>query len=251
MTIEKLQEINQPKWIIENSSFNYLGITLEECRRMSFEDICKGLTKIDVPKKDKYWELYLPKGTEFHLIGRVDTTAQIGEGSVKKKRYYKDFTERNFIGFTEVWNKNVSHYKGDIFFLYDIMQKDIAHVFPCDSDTQKYVKKLEELSELPSMCLSLKELERLSYEMKTYCQITCRTKRNNVMIKPYAIMTLDKPTSRERQIAKAFEIGAVIVKPDDDAINYVGDLLSEGKLYDVSHYFKEKWGFDLEWLGYY
>lgn len=248
MTTEKLQEINQPEWIIKNSSFNFLGITLEECRRKSFEDIYRGLTKIDVPK-DKYWELYLKKGIDFHLIGRVDT-AQAGEGGIKKKRYYRDFTERDFVGFTEVWNKNVSHYKGNIFFLYDIIPEDIAHVFPCDSNTQKYAEKVEELSQLPSMCFTLKELERLSYEMKTYCQITCRTKRDKMIIKPYAIMTFDNPTSRENQIAKAFEIGVVIVEPDDDAINYVGDLLSEGQLYDVSNYFEEKWGFDLKWLGY-
>lgn len=247
MTTEKLREINQPKWIIKNSSFNHLGVTLEECRKMSFEDICGGLTKIDVPK-DKYWELYLPKGTEFHLIGRVDTS-QMGE-SIKKKRYYEDFTKRNFIGFTEVWNKNISHYEGNVFFLYDIMPVDIVHVFPCDSHTEKYAEKIEELSQLPSMCLSLNELERLSYEMKTYCQITCRTRRKNEIIKPYAIMTVNEPTAREKQIAKTFEIGVVIVNPDSDAINYVGDLLSEGKLYDVSFYFKEKWDFDLEWLHY-
>lgn len=248
MTIEKLQEINQPKWIITNSSFGHLVSTLEECRRMSFEDIYKGLTKIDVPK-EKYWELYLPKGAEFHLIGRVDTS-QIDGGTIKKKKYYNDFIERNYIGFTEVWNKNISHYKGNIFFLYDIMPADIVHVFPCDSDTQKYAQKIEELSQLPSMCFSLNELERLSYEMKTYCQITCKTKRDNSIIKPYAIMAFDEPTTRQKQIAKAFEIGVVIVNPDDDAINYVGDLLSEGKLYDVSCYFEEKWGFDLKWMHY-
>ncbi|MCI8833723.1 MAG: hypothetical protein HFJ19_06015 [Clostridia bacterium] len=244
----KLHEINQPKWIIENSSFNHSGITLEECRRMSYEDIANGLTKLDIPKT-KYWEVNLPKGKEFHLIGRVDT-AQWGEDFIKKKKYYKDFTERNFIGFTEVWNKNVSHYKGNIFFLYDIIAEDIVHVFPCDSDTRKYAEKIEELSNLPSMCLSLNELERLSYEMETYCQITCRTKRNNEIIKPYAIMSLNEPNTKERQIAKAFEIGIVIVNPDDDAINYVGDLLSEGKLCDVSYYFKEKWDFGLKWLHY-
>ena len=63
-------------------------------------------------------------------------------------------------------------------------------------------------------------------------------------------MAFNEPTTREKQIAKAFEIGVVIVTPDDDAINYVGDLLSEGKLYDVSYYFEEKWGFDLKWMYY-
>lgn len=250
MTIERLQEINQSKWIFENSSFSYLDISLEECRRMSYEDICRGITKIDVPKEKGYWELYLPKGTEFHFIGRVDT-AQTGKGSIKRKIYYKYFMERNFVGFTEVWNKNVSHYQGNIFFLYNIIPEDIAHVFPCDSDTQKYAGNVEELSQLPSMYLSLNELEKLSYEMKTYCQITCRTKRDNIIIEPYAIMTFDQPTSREKQIAKAFEIGVVIVKPDDDAINYVGDMLSEGwKLDEVSYYFRQKWNFGLEWMYY-
>lgn len=248
MTTEKLQEINQPKWIIENSSFNHPGITLEECRKKCFENICMGLTKINVPK-DKYWELYLPKGTNFHLIGRVDT-GQISNGFIKKKIYYEDFEKRDFLGFTEVCNKNVSHYRGNIFFLYNIIPADIVHVFPCDSDTQTYAKNLEELSQLPSMCLTLNELERLSYEMETYCQITCKTKRGHEIIKPYAIMALNNVTELEKHVAKAFEIGIVVVNPDDDAINYTGDLLSDGQLYDVSYYFKEKWGFDLDWMTY-
>lgn len=248
MTIEKLLEINQPKWIIENSSFNNSETTIEECRKMSFENIGNNLTKLNLPK-EKYWELYLPQGTEFYLIGRVDT-GQIGEMFIRKKLYYKEFAQRKFMGFTEVWNKNVSHYKGNIFFLYDILPEDIVHVFPCDSDTQKYAMKVEEVSQLPSMYLTLNELERLSYEMETYCQITCRTKRNGNIIKPYAIMSVGVPTAKERQTAKAFEIGIVIVNPDDDAIKYVGDLLSEIKLNNVSNYFEEKWGFDLEWMRY-
>ena len=248
MTPEKLQEINQPKWIIENSSFNYSGITLEECRKMSHENIANGLTKLDIPKT-RYWELTLPKGSKFHLIGRVNTV-QFKSSFIKRKQYYADFVSRDFASFTEVWNKNISHYAGDFFFLYDIIPEDIAHVFPCDSDTQRYAKKVEELSNFPSMCLSLYDLERLSFELGTYCQITCRTKRNNEIIKPYAIMTLAEPTPREKHIAQAFEIGVVIVTPDDDAITYSGDLLSTKELYNVSQRFEKKYGFDLDILHY-
>ena len=245
MALKTIKEINEPKWIIENSSFNYPGITLNECRKLSHESIANGLTKLPIPKTSGYWELVIPKGIPFHLIGRVHTGRDkfmLGKGT-----YYNEFLKRDFISFTEVWNKNVSHYDGQIFFLYDIRAEDIVHVFPCDSNTYQYAKNVKSLTKLPSMCLSLDELEKISYELETYCQITCRTKRGDEIINPYAIMTFKKPKdgSLEDIITKNFGIGCVIVTPDDNAINFVEDIFLSNYFDIKSEYFKQKWNFDI------
>lgn len=243
MALKIIKEINDPKWIIENSSFYHEGITLEECRKLSHESIANGLTKLPIPQTGGYWELVIPKGTPFHLIGRVDT---YHVGGIRRETYYYEFIRREFISFTEVWNKNVSHYQDSIFFLYNIKPEDIAHVFPCDSRTFQYAKDEKHLTKLPSMCLSLDELEKISYELETYCQITCKTRRRNKILKPYAIMTFEKPkaNSLEMAITKEFGIGCVIVTPDDDAVNFVEDIFLSSRFCSISEYFKQKWNFN-------
>ena len=133
------------KWeTLHSSLIRSKNVNYDQCRAFSCESIANGLTKIAV-KKGEIVEI--PQGVSFHFIGRVDTS----KGKNSPKSYYQAYMDREFISYSTISNKNVSHYKGDIFFIYDLFPQDIVHIFPMDSDTKKNASVEEELTALPSL----------------------------------------------------------------------------------------------------
>lgn len=63
-----------------------------------------------------------------------------------------------------------------------------------DSDTKKEANREEELTKLPSLWITLSELDELSKELGVYNQVTVRTKRNR---------TLSKRTMKKYAMKKA------------------------------------------------
>ena len=86
----------------------------------------------------------------------------------------------------------------------------------CDSDPNAINE--EDITEFPSLWLTLHELNESTLKLKTYNQITCRTKCNGKIIKPVRIIAIDSITPEAETIAKAFGIGCTIVHPNKNAI---------------------------------
>ena len=233
------------KWeTLHSSLIRSRNVTYDQCRAFSCESIANGLTKIAV-KKGEIVEI--PQGVPFHLIGRVDTS----KGNNSPKSYYQAYMDRQFVSYTTICNQNVSHYKGDIFFIYNIYPQDIVHIFPMDSDTKKKASIEEELTALPSLWITLSELDTLTKELGVYNQVTVRTKRNGQIIKPFAIATFEQTNAYIQKVADLFEIGIVILHPDSNAIDYRGDLLYDWfKLKSVSEVIEKKYGFSVESMYY-
>ena len=181
---ELIKQFKSKEWQTKHSSLAEISegeVTYEQCRKYACEDIAKKLT---YPiQENKFFIIEIPEGTEFHFIGRVDTS----QGGNKTNSYYKTFEDRDFVAFSTINNQNISHYRGKIFFAYNILPEDIVHIFPIDSDTKKQAKSEEELTWLPSLWLTLQDLEELTKQLKVYNQITCKTKRNGQILKPFAI----------------------------------------------------------------
>lgn len=233
------------KWETSNSSFirQNSNATYEQCRAYACESISNGLTNISIQKGEI---LDIPYGTPFHFIGRVDTSMSDNN----PKEYYKAFMNRHFISYSTICNQNISHYKGEIFFVHSLCPEDIVHIFPMDSDTNIKAIIEERLTILPSLWLSLPDLDMLSIEMGVYSQITAKTKRNDQIIKPFAVVAFEETNDEIQDVANRFEIGTIIVHPDENAINYGKDLLYDmDKLQSISEITKRNYGFPVTQLS--
>ena len=215
-----LEELQQ--WEIRHSSLSKIhsgNLSYEDCRNYSCEDIVNNMTKFT---EKLPFIVEIPESCEFHFIGRVDTTYGCQN---RPKTYYNAFKTRNFISFSTINNRNISHYKNRPFFVYNILPSDIVHVFPIDSDTDQRAKSEQDLTILPSLWLTLQDLNDLTLSFKVYDQITCKTKRNGRIVKPFAIIAFNSLSNTIISIAKDFGISCIIVHPDKEAINYDRDLL--------------------------
>lgn len=233
------------KWETLHSSLGRMGnVNYNQCRSFACKNIAEELTKIDVKKGEI---IEIPQNIPFHFIGRA-YTANWGNNP---ENYYQSCMKRKFVPCTTICNQNVSHYKGDIFFMYNICPDDIVHIFPMDSDTKKKADREEDLTILPSFWITLSELEEVTKELGVYNQVTLKARRNGQIIRPFAIATFDKISQEVQKIADLFKIGIVILNPDSNAVNYRGDLLYDWfKLKVVSDVMKEKYGFSVESMNY-
>lgn len=215
-----------------------MNANYEQCRSYACQNIINNLTSISI-SKDAVIEL--PPGTQYHLIGKVDTSYS---NKNVPEIYYSAFKRRTFIPYTIINSKNISRYKGGIFFIYNLSYDDIVHIFPMDSDTNIGVTNEKDLTPLPSLWLTLSELESFSERLGVYNQITVKTKRNGQIIKPIAIAAFNKISKDIRKIADLFEIGIIVLHPDENAINYRRDLLHDYyKLQSISEVMEKNYGF--------
>lgn len=244
-----IRHMQLKEWEVKHSSLFKKGnfdATYEQCRKYACNDISNCTLNHDA-LNEKSSVLEIPKGNEFHFIGRVNTSI----GGNNPTSYYETFRRRDFVAFSTINNKNISHYKGDVFFAYNILPDDIVHIFPLDSDTEKMAKSEKELTSLPSLWLTLDDLENLTEQMKVYNQITCKTKRNGQIIKPYAVIAFDKIDTKILSIANSFKIKCIILHPNKDAINYNNDLLYDCCwLNSISPIMENKYGISVRNLAY-
>lgn len=244
--LKLIEKENLEKWEIQHSSLAKImnHVTYDKCRKYACEDISnRTISQIH----EKNFVLEIPEGKEFHFIGRVNTSL---EGN-HPNSYYETFRRRNFVSFSTINKRNISHYKGGVFFVYNILPDDIVHIFPLDSDTKKMAITEEELSIVPSLWLTLEELEYLTEKMKVYNQITCKTRRKGIIIKPYAVIAFNNIDSKIQTIANEFDIGCIIVHPDKDAINYDKDLLYDcTQLNSISYIMEKEYGLNVKCLEY-
>lgn len=233
--------IKKREWEVSHSSLAKISekeVTYEECRRYACEDIVKNLTKL--PDTNAPFVVEIPANTEFHFIGRVATGFW---GTSDLKGYNESFITRKYISFSTINHKNVSRYHGRRFLVYDIEPDDIVHIFPMDSSTETMAKSEKQLTILPSLWLTMHELEDLTLKLKVYNQITCKTKRNKKILRPFAIIAIGELDEETEKIAKRFGIRCIIIHPNADAVEYTGDLLYDWwKLQEVSEKMKELYG---------
>ncbi|MFQ6752300.1 MAG: hypothetical protein ACLRFL_01880 [Clostridia bacterium] len=216
--------------------------TLEECKNFSRENISKYLTKID--KNTSFIELDL--NSTFCFLGRVDTNLN---NPYNPTHYYEICAHRTFMSFSTLTEKNISHYKNsdrNYMFIYDLPAEAIVHVYPCDADTSSYTSNEDELTKLPSLWITLDELNEITLESRVYNQVTCRTKDDQGNIyRPVGLLIFDEITDEALAVADRFGIPPVLVHPKKTAVNYSGDIMyDELAMYGVSSTLKKRFGID-------
>ena len=247
------------QWIIEHSSLYQQtliqkmiakNLTLEQCKTFSQNDIINNLTKVDASKPI----LEIGPNDKFCFMGRVDTSL----GSCYNKyKYYQDFEERNFIAFSTITNENISHYENkkisNIMFAYNVPAEAIVHVFPTDSNTWTRAETESELTEFPSLWWSLDELNEYTKKLRVYNQITCKTKINDEILKPCALIVFDELTSQAKAIAEDFGVNIILIhshhNSNQNVINYNDDLMKDSMvLHKVSKQIYQDLGIDYYYI---
>lgn len=225
---ELYKHLKTEEWERANSSLGRINksASFEECRDFSRTDIANGTT-LSLDPSQKFIEL--PKETEFHFIGRVNTN-NVGSSP---DWYFNSFRHRDYISFSSFSNKNISRYKDLPIFIYNLNPEDIVHVFPMDSDIYTKAENETDLCGWPSTWLSLNDLEKIKNELRTYDQITCKTKRNDEIIMPIAVASFNEADDQIMKLAEEFSIPYLLAHADHDAINRTGDLLYD---YGNLHY---------------
>lgn len=208
------KKMRSKEWEISRSSLSKVkkSPTYNECREYACKDIC-----LHTQIEEQGFISELPRGTKFSFLVRVGTNLS---NPNDPSTYFGQFENRNFISFSTIYNKNVSYYGlgGNILFAYNMSPELIAHIFPMDCDSDPNAINEEDITEFPSLWLTLHELNESTLKLKTYNQITCRTKCNGKIIKPVRIIAIDSITPEAETIAKAFGIGCTIVHPNKNAI---------------------------------
>ena len=208
------KKMRSKEWEISRSSLSKVkkSPTYNECREYACKDIC-----LHTQIEEQGFISELPRGTKFSFLVRVGTNLS---NPNDPSTYFGQFENRNFISFSTIYNKNVSYYGlgGNILFSYNMSPELIAHIFPMDCDSDPNAINEEDITEFPSLWLTLHELNESTLKLKTYNQITCRTKCNGKIIKPVRIIAIDSITPEAETIAKAFGIGCTIVHPNKNAI---------------------------------
>lgn len=208
------KKMRSKEWEISRSSLSKVkkSPTYNECREYACKDIC-----LHTQIEEQGFISELPRGSKFSFLVRVGTNLS---NPNDPSTYFGQFENRNFISFSTIYNKNVSYYGlgGNILFAYNMSPELIAHIFPMDCDSDPNAINEEDITEFPSLWLTLHELNESTLKLKTYNQITCRTKCNGKIIKPVRIIAIDSITPEAETIAKAFGIGCTIVHPNKNAI---------------------------------
>lgn len=205
-------------WEISRSSLKQIkggNPSYKECRDFACNDITAKLTQIP---DNALFITEIPPGTNFSFLVRVGT--DIRNNPNNPNTYYRQFKEREYVSYSIISNKNISHYGigGNILFAYNVPPESIAHIFPMDSDTDPIAKSEDELTEYPSLWYTLDDLNATTLKFKTYNQITCATKHNGEIIKPFAVIAINKLDDYTKSVAEAFNIKCIIVHPNKSAI---------------------------------
>lgn len=240
------------KWEIEHSSLykqtliqkmiiRNLILTKKDCKEFACTDIVSKLTPINTSE----FLTEIPAGSKFCFLARVDTS----KSSYDRVMYYKQFEERNYIAFSTITEENISHYQNantDFMLAYDIPAEAIVHIFPCDSDTYTKADNECALTRFPSLWLSLEELNKITKKLGVYNQITCKTKHENKILKPKAVIAFDTASEKAIKVAKHFNINCIVVHPKEKAISYTRDVMVDRRKFaEVSKKMEEMFNISL------
>lgn len=197
------------------------NFSLEDVKQFSINSITNGITKLPENLSQVY---ELEKGVPFNFIARVDTS---DKGNYDIDKMFEQASLRKYLSYSLITEKNISHYKTKhpFMLIYDIPPEAIVHVFPADSDTNIYAEEDQYVCSQPSIWLSLEELKSFTDEIGMYNQITCRTKHNDNIILPKALLVFDDVNADVVEASLKLGLPVVVAHPEKDAINYVGDSM--------------------------
>ncbi len=188
-----------------------------KCRNYSTESIVNSLYKLNELNSD----VVEMKETKFNILARVKT-------DFDAKDLFESFEKRTFCGYSILCENNFSHYGDEPLFGYysNITPNLISHVFPKDSLSKSYARYEKNLSKWNSMWLDIDDLNRKTYNNRTYNQLCIRTKDNEgkILLPDCIVSTNEKYRDRDISVAKEYGIKTLVLNKNKFTIEENKDI---------------------------
>ena len=202
--------------------FSILYFYYLKCRNYSTESIVNSLYKLNEFNSD----VVEMKETKFNILARVKT-------SFDAKDLFESFEKRTFCGYSILCENNFSHYGDEPLFGYysNVTPNLISHVFPKDSLSRSYAKYEKDLSKWDSTWLDIDDLNKKTYNNRTYNQLCIRTKDNegNILLPDCIVSTNEIYRDRDINVAKKYGIKTLILKKNKLTIEENKDIFGHLK----------------------
>ncbi len=205
--------INKELWEMSHSSLSLVkdDCTYYDVKNYSLRNIVGHLTRV----KNKNDLVLL---NDFKFICRVSDSLE---------SEYKYLNEVNYARFSTITSNNVSRNKNKIIFIYDILPSDIVHIFPLSTPINDKSNESDNVSLVPSLWLKYQDLAKIRNKLQTYDEIICKTKRNNQVLKPFAILDFNIFNKNNYDLARYYNLLYLLGKTTNKYIEYIGDILND------------------------
>ena len=202
-----------------------LEATYTTCRDYACNSLVDSLITFNGAKNGQVKELDCDKD-HFFLLARVRTNWE--------NRTIEETAEaRRYIGFTILTEKNLSHFPGRVLYGYrsGVDMSMIAHIYPCDSNTDCYETDPLKLTDTPEILLDIEDLCEAALRLKVYNQVTIETKtakrqkgiKKGAVLAPDEVIAIDKISPDDKLAAKERGLPVVLIHRGRQTIMKVFD----------------------------
>ena len=209
-----------------------LEMTYVACRDYACNSLVDSLITFDDTKNGQVKELNCDKD-HFFLLARVRTNWE--------NRTIEETAEaRRYIGFTILTEKNLSHFPGRVLYGYrsGVDASMIAHIYPCDSNTDCYETDPLKLTDTPEILLDAKDLCKEALQLKAYSQVTIETKatkqqkgiKKGTALTPDAVIAIDEISPDDKLAAKERRLPIVLIHKGQQTVMRVFDAHERAEL---------------------
>lgn len=202
-----------------------LEATYVACRDYACNSIVNSLTTFDNLRDGEIYDLDCSKD-HFFLLARVRTNWE-------SKTIEETAEARKYLGFTVLTEQNLSHFPGRVLYGYwrGIDPAMIAHIYPCDSDTDGYETDPLKLSKFSEMLLDMGDLCESALKMKAYCQVTISSKMpNGSVLMPDAVIAIGEIGPDDRLAAKERGLPILLIHKTPNTVMEVYDAHERAEL---------------------
>ena len=166
------------------------------------------------------------KKDHFFILARVRT-------NYEKSTIEETAKERDYLSFSILTEKNLSHYPGRVLYGYQgISPQMIGFIYHHDADTYAYATTRLELSELPEELLDIEDLCNGALSEKTYCELSIQSKiitytgpimKTDVLF-PSVVVSVDAPTHDDLLAATQRKLPILVLHRSPKTIMNIHDM---------------------------
>jgi len=187
----------------------------QDCRNYATEDIVNSLYPLNT-LKDKITYL---ENMKFNILARVST---FFDCSTLKET----FEQRNFCGFSILSENNFSHFGDSVLYGYytGVSPSMITHIYPMDSLSTSWARYAKDLSKRSNLLLDMEDLNRATFDLKTYNQLCIRTKtKQGKILYPDCVVCIDDVDESSKQKAEELDMKILVLKKNSTTIEFNED----------------------------
>lgn len=214
-----ITEIKDNEWkeiiSIDRNLYLELMNLYGNCRDYATKSIVESLYPLsNLQNKITYLE-----NVKFNILVRVQTMWDC-------ENLEESFKKRTFCGFSIINEDNFSHYGDSILYGYytGITPSLIAHIYPQDSLSQSWANYEKDLTKKLNYLLDINDLNRITYESKTYNQLCVRTKTQTGEILRHNCIVFTDENDKRIEIVEKSDNKILILRKNSHTIENNDDI---------------------------